>query len=662
MTEQKNIMKRCYAIAAFLLLLAIVVGVRLSKLQWIEGEKYRKVAQEATIKNFTIAPNRGNLLAENGRLIASSVPLYDIRFDAVTVPDKIFEKEMPALADSISQYFKTPLAVSRKKLQKARDSKNRYLLIAQKLSYGEYIRFKNFPVFKHGPYSGGFIAEKQIGRELPLGNLAARTIGYDRVGQNNERDLLGIEGAYTQYLQGTEGNRLKQKIAPNQWKPLHDANEKDPVDGYDVVTTLDVTIQDIAHHALLDQLTHYQAEHGTVVVMETQTGGIKAISNLVRNSQGKYIEGFNYAIGESHEPGSTFKVMALLAGLEDGVIDTTDVVDTENGIVKFYGRSVKDSNRKGYGKINMAEATIHSSNTAYAKKITESYNVAPEKFIARLEKMHLNQKTGIALQGEGIPKIPRPDKKGWNGLSLPWMAFGYGVSLTPLQTLTFYNAIANNGVMVKPSFVKEVSAWDKTIKTFEPEILQPQIARIENIKKVQKILENTVQYGTAKELYNPHFSMAGKTGTCQTDYWTDSLSYISSFVGYFPASSPKFSVIVVIHKPDKKIGYYGADVAGPVFKKIAQKIYTQSIIAEPLIEKNTVPDTLKQNFEKYYQALRKDIKRMPDLTGMPGMDAVALLENEGYQTLVEGLGRVTKQSVNVGEVLHAKQKIKIWLE
>lgn len=662
MKEHSSIMKKFYLVASLVLLIAVLVGVKLSRLQWLEGEKYRKEAQAATLQNFTIEPNRGNLLADGGHLIASSVPVYDIRFDAVTVPEKIFEKEMPALADSLSAFLKTPASVIRKKLQRARDGQNRYLSIARKLSYSDFVRIKNFPIFKHGPYSGGLIAEKSIGRELPLGNLAARTIGYDRIDPDNKRTRLGIEGAYTQYLQGTQGNRLKQKIAPGQWKPIHDANEKDPIDGYDVVTTLDVTMQDIAHHALLDQLREYNAEHGTVIVMETQTGFIKAVSNLSKSANGQYREGYNYAIGESHEPGSTFKVMALLAALEDGVIDTTDIVDTENGIVKFYGRSVRDSNRKGYGKITMAEATELSSNTAFAKTITDRYGQQPERFIERLEKMRVNQKTGISLEGEGVPKIPHPDRKGWNGLSLPWMAFGYGVSLTPLQTLTFYNAIANDGVMVKPALVKAVKAWDKTLQTFEPEIIQPQIAKKENIKKVQKILENTVRFGTGKDLYSPNFSMAGKTGTCQTDYWTDSLSYISSFVGYFPASSPKFSVIVVIHKPDKKVGYYGADVAGPVFKKIAQKIHTQSIIAETLTVGNAVADTLERDYKNYFTQLRKEVKVMPNLVGMPGMDALALLENEGIKVVTYGVGRVVKQSVESGENLKPNQLLNIWLE
>jgi len=660
--KEASILKKFYWVSAIMLLIAVCIAVRLVDLQLVEGDAYREKAEAATLKNFTIAPNRGNIFGANNQLLASSVPEYEVRFDAVTVPEEIYRKEIKMLADSLADFLKTSPSSIKKKLDRARLSKNRYLLIAKNLDYESYIRIKAFPIFKHGPYKGGFVTEQETVREHPLGDIASRTIGYHRNASGDEEVKLGIEGAYTHFLAGKQGQRLKQKIAHNQWKPVNDVNEIEPKDGFDLVTTIDVTIQDIAHHALLEQLITYQAEHGTVMVMETATGDIKAVSNLGRTKSGKYIESFNYAIGESHEPGSTFKIMGLLAALEDKVIDTSDVVDTENGIISFYGRKVRDSNRKGYGKISIAEATVVSSNTAFARMITDSYGDNPSKFTDRLHAMNVDQKTGILLEGEGTPKIPNPSKKGWNGLSLPWMAFGYGVSLTPLQTLTFYNAIGNNGIMVKPRFVEEIREWDQVVHRVAPEIINPQIASPENIKKVQKILENTVTYGTGKSLYNPDFSLAGKTGTCQTDYWTDSLSYISSFVGYFPAQSPKFSVIVVIHKPEKKIGYYGADVAGPVFKKIAQKIHVQSVRAESLQWTDKVSDSLNKSYNRYFSLLRQEKNVMTDLTGVTGMDAVALLENEGFTVEVEGLGKVIKQSPEAGTPIQKNETVKLTLQ
>jgi len=655
--KDSNILKRLYWTSFFMLLIAVSIVVKMTNLQLAGGDEYRKKAEAAMIKNFTIEPNRGSVFSSDGSLLAASVPEFEVRFDAVTVSEKVFSSDVKPLADSLSVFLRKPKTEILKKLQRARLSKNRYLLIAQHLSYSDYLQLKKFPIFKKGPYRGGLITEQQTIREHPLGNLAERTIGYDQINYQGNRVLLGIEGGYTDYLKGKQGQRLKQKIADNQWKPVNDNNEVEPQDGYDVVTTIDLTIQDIAHHALLEQLEKYEADHGTVVVMETATGDVKAIVNLGRSRSGRYSETINYAVGESHEPGSTFKVIAMTAALEDKVIDTSYVVDTENGVISFYGRKVRDSNHKGYGKISAAKAIEVSSNTGVVRIITDKYGDNPKKFTDRLATMGINQKLGLPLEGEGIPKIPSPNKKGWNGLSLPWMAFGYGVSMTPLQILTFYNGIANNGVSVKPRFVKEIKFWNKTVATIDTEIINPKLASDETLKKIRKILENTVERGTGKSLYNPDFSMAGKTGTCQTDYWKDEVSYISSFVGYFPAVNPKYSSIVVIHKPNKNIGYYGADVSGPIFKKIAQKVYTQSVNVSKINLNSKLNDSLKRDYNQYFLLSRNPLALMPDLTGLSGMDAVTLLENNGYKTRTIGSGKVVKQSVKPGDTLHVKNTI-----
>ena len=415
-----------------------------------------------------------------------------------------------------------------------------------------------------------------------------------------------------------------------------------------------MNIQDIAHHALLEQLENYNADHGSVVVMETKTGAIRAISNLGRNTEGKYYERLNYAVGESHEPGSTFKLMALAVALEDQKIDTTTIVDTKNGVLSFYGNKVRDSKKGGYGKISVAEAFEVSSNTGIVSVINDAYKENPSKFIDGLYSMNLNDSLGLPIVGEGKAVIPDPRIKNnrWSGIALQWMAYGYGVSFTPLQTLTFYNAIANDGKMVKPRFIEEIRTIDKPIKTFETKIINPQICSNKTVQKLQKLLQNVVEkeHATGHGLYAENFSMAGKTGTCQKDYRNkELLNYISTFSGYFPAENPKYSCIVVIHEPDKKVGYYGADVSGPVFKKIAQKIYTSAPVLDVIDNINKKSLTVEEQYQNYFSISENYKTVMPNLKGLPAMDAIAILENMGLQVKIVGQGKVKKQSINIGE-------------
>jgi cell division protein FtsI (penicillin-binding protein 3) len=528
------------------------------------------------------------------------------------------------------------------------------------------MKVKSFPLFNLGTYKGGMIVEQRTVREHPLGGMAARTVGYERKDKNGYYTRVGLEGAFGPFLEGTDGHRLKQKIAKGQWKPISDNNEVEPKDGYDVISTIDVQIQDIAHHALLAQLEKYEADHGSVVVMETKTGEIKAISNLGRTSKGTYFEKLNYAVGETNEPGSTFKLMALVVALEDKVIDTSTVVDTENGIFSVHGSKVRDSHRGGYGKISAAKAFEVSSNVGVVKLIYNNYKDNPQKFIDGLNRMNLNQKLGISIKGEGEPSIPKPGDKKWSGLSLPWMAYGYGsIQITPLQTLAFYNAIANNGVLVKPRFIKEVREWDKVIEENELTVLNPRICSQETVDKVQEMMKNVVERGTGRSLYSPNFSMAGKTGTAQTEYWMKDWDsnprYISSFVGYFPADNPKYTSIVVIHKPNNKVGYYGADVSGPVFKKIAQKIYTDTPIEDELESLNIENDKISGDFEKYFAAAQSSKKLMPNVVGMPVMDALSLLENLGLSVSIKGKGKVKNQSIPAGQKIKNKQQVALSL-
>lgn len=665
-TTEKNILNRLYFVAGCIFIFAVAVAVQLLTIQFVEGEKYKELSEERTLRNFTIQANRGNLYDVNGNLMATSIPKYDIRFDAVTVSDKNFEENIAGLSENLSKMFGKGASHWSQALRAARVNKHRYFLIARGLGYSEYMKVKSFPMFNLGAYKGGMITEQRTVREHPLGGMAARTVGYDRQDDQGYYTRVGLEGAFSPFLQGTDGHRLKQKIAKGQWKPISDNNEVEPKDGYDVISTIDVNIQDIAHHALLAQLEKYEADHGTVVVMETKTGEIKAISNLGRTPKGTYFEKLNYAVGETHEPGSTFKLMALVVALEDKVIDTSTIVDTENGIMTIRRNKVRDSHRGGYGKISAAKAFEVSSNVGIVKLIYENYKENPQKFIDGLNRMNLDQKLGISIKGEGEPYIPSPGDKTWSGLSLPWMAYGYGsIQITPLQTLSFYNAIANDGVLVKPRFIKEIKEWDKTIVKNELEIINPAICSKETIAKVQEMLKNVVERGTAKGLYSPNFSMAGKTGTAQTEYWKEGWAsdrkYISSFVGYFPAENPKYTSIVVIHKPNSKIGIYGADVSGPVFKRIAQKIYTDTPVEDELESLEVKDDQIEKDFEKYFATARGEDNIMPNVVGMPVMDAISLLENLGLQVVIEGDGEVKNQSVAPGEKIKIKQKVALKL-
>ncbi|HEY0045385.1 MAG TPA: penicillin-binding protein [Flavobacterium sp.] len=652
--EDKNISYRIYLVAFVMFLMAVGITIKLTNIQWVEGDYYRKLAKERSVRNFVIPANQGNIYSADGSLLATSIPKYKIRFDAVAPKGSDFSSNVAALADSLSVMMGKPSSYYETELKKARANKNRYLLIARDLSYTDYMRIKKFPLFNLGAYKGGIITEQKTVREHPIGLIAERTIGYARQDENGRLTRVGIEGAFGEYLNGKDGKIMKQKIAKGQWKPIRDVNEVEPLDGYDIISTIDVYIQDIAHHALLKQLQHYEADHGCVVVMETKTGKVKAISNLGRAKDSTYYETINYAVAESHEPGSTFKLAGLMAILEDKIADTSAVYDSKGGIITYSGKKVRDSKKGGYGVVSLGRGFELSSNTVMVQAVYDGYKGNPQKFVDHLNDYGLNTPLGLPFRGEGKPYIPQPGDKHWSALSLPWMGFGYGVLMTPLQTLTFYNAVANNGEMVKPQFVSEIKEWNRTIKKFEKEVINPKICSKETIKKLQAVLENVVKKGTGSRLYSKDFSMAGKTGTAQVDYGKGGgvqQYYASSFVGYFPADEPKYSCIVVIHKPNVAKGYYGADVSGPVFKRIAQKIFTDAPSTNEIKNLNTKSPIQEKNYSQYYTKAQEKHVLVPNVKGMPGMDAVALLENLRIKVNVIGVGKVRKQSVQPGTAL-----------
>ena len=576
----KQIMYRSYLLVFSLFIFSILLIGKLIHLQFSQGEKYRELASNRTLKNDILQPSMGNIYADDGSIMATSVARYEIRWDAAVPSKTIYQSNKNDLAKGLATIIDGDEDFILRNLDKAVSKQSRYLLIAKGLSYSEQKRIKKLPIFRLSSNKGGVIIEQKIFREHPLGKIAERTIGYEIQDKEGKFIRVGLEGAFGQYLKGEEGRRLKQKIAGGQWKPINDNNEKEPTEGFDIHTTINVNIQDIAHTALLEQLEKFEADHGCVVIIETSTGKVKAIANLGRTEVGTYYEKLNYALGEAHEPGSTFKLVSMIAALEDKIIDENTPIKTGNGELTFYGKyKVRDSKKGGYGTIPAGKVFEVSSNTGIVKIIHDNYKNNPKKFVNRLYNMGINKPLGLPIRGEGKPKIPYPNDSDWDGLDLPWMAYGYGVAMTPLQTLTFYNAIANNGEMVKPRFIEKIGViGESPQQIFGKEILNPSICSQSTIEKVKNMMFNVVdkEWGTAHNIKDKDFTIAGKTGTCQVDYnrTGKEVQYISSFVGYFPAKQPEYSCIVVIHRPNKLLGYYGSTVAAPVFKKIAKKIYT----------------------------------------------------------------------------------------
>lgn len=651
-------MNRSYLVALGLMLFAFLLIGKLVHIQVSEGDKYREIASKRTLKKDILQPSRGNIFADDGSILATSMARYEIRWDAAVPSKSLYQKHKKALVKGLSEILEVSQTKIANQLDRAVRDRNRYLLIAKGLTYSQQKKIKQLPLFQRPSYTGGLIIEHKMVREHPLGKMAERTVGRVVEEEQGGFTRVGLEGAFSQYLEGEVGQRLKQKIAGGQWKPINDVNEKEPTEGFDVHTTINVNIQDIAHSALLEQLEKYKAEHGSVVVMETKTGKIKAIANLGRTKVGTYYEKLNYAVGEAHEPGSTFKLMGMVAALEDKVIDENTLISTGNGELTFFNKyKVRDSKRGGYGTITAAKVFEVSSNTGMVKIIHDNYRKNPKQFVNRLFNMGINKTLELPIWGEGAPKIPHPDDKNeWDQLDLPWMAYGYGVAITPLQTLTFYNAIANNGVMVKPRFIEKIKSYGKTSdQNFGKIILNPSICSQSTIDKVKKMMFNVVdkKWGTAHNIKDKELSIAGKTGTCQLDYnqKDKEVQYAASFAGYFPAHDPDYSCIVVIHRPDKKLGYYGSTVAAPVFKKIAKKIHN----GQPktiLIQKDEIEQLATEITE-----ITPSNDRIPDLRGLTPMEALTLLEPMGLKVIIKGKGKVKKQSLKAGVRFKSNQKI-----
>jgi cell division protein FtsI (penicillin-binding protein 3) len=670
-------------------LLAVAILIRVLILQFVQHGKWEAMSEKFVYKTAEESANRGDILTSDRRLLASSVPYYTIYMDtrSTGMSGSTWSNGINGLSAGLARLLGERSAAGWKSaITDARRKGDRYLLIRRKVDYMTLKQLKELPIFRQGQYKGGMVAQAENRRILPNNDLATRTIGYLNLG--SEGNEVGVEGAFDKYLAGKNGIAVKQRLTGGDWITVDGPNSVESRDGNDVVTTLDIDLQDVATTALRNQLRKNDADHGCAVLMEVATGDIKAISNLELGSDGDYHETYNYAVGESTEPGSTFKLPVLMAAIEDGVIDTGDIVDTGTGSVKFYNKIIKDTKEGGNGKITVKQVFEKSSNVGTSRLIYEHYKDDPKAFVNRLYAMKLNEKLNLQIRGEGTPLIRYPGDKLWSGLTLPMMSHGYEVQLTPLQILTFYNAVANNGRMMRPLFVTAILRNGSVIKSYEPEVIINSIASRSTIRKAKKMMEGVVERGTATNLKNANYKIAGKTGTSQIakdkfGYRQGvRISYQASFVGYFPAENPLYSCIVVVNAPSNGV-YYGNLVAGTVFKEISDKVYSTTFFRDYKPEnkediKPTAPEAgngysadinevlrnlnvrYKRTVDDNWVATRESgdtislsgVKLekglVPDVRGMSLRDAIYLLENYGLSVRFNGKGRVLRQSPGHG--------------
>ena len=657
-TKPKDqILARTGIIYAVVVLMAVAVFVRIIILQFVESDKWAAMADKVVFRRQVDQAARGDILSDDGRILASSIPYYTVYMDTRSsgMADTTWANGISGLCRGLSKYVggNSPEGW-RTALTNARKRGDRYYLIKRHVSYETLSHLKQLPVFRHGKFRGGFVYQPENRRIMPNGLLARRTIGY--ITDDTITSIVGIEGSFNSYLAGKDGLKVQQRLTGGAWIDVDNLESVHARPGYNVVTTIDLDLQDAAENALYKQLARHKAHHGCAVVMEVSTGDIKAIANLEIGSDGGYHETYNYAVGESTEPGSTFKLMSMIAAMEDDVVDLHDTINTGDGTVKYYDKTIRDHEEEGLGKITAREVFEHSSNVGTAKIISEGYKDNPRRYVDRLYSMQIDKPLGLQIQGEGKPVIRYPGDKLWSGISLPMMSHGYEVLMTPLQILTFYNAVANDGKMVKPRFVKEVRDGNWTVKSFDTEVITNAICSRSTINKAQSLLEGVVENGTAKNLKNSNYKIAGKTGTAQIanakhGYRSGArISYQASFVGYFPADDPLYSCIVVVNAPSNWV-YYGNVVSGPVFKEIADKVYATSFYRDLRALNPENEDKVK--FREAADIVSKDDLTwseglMPNVVGMGLRDAMFMLENSGLRVNYSGRGKVTRQSPQPG--------------
>lgn len=716
MENKKDILSRTYLVYIFLCVFAIAILYKICIIQFKEGEQWKAKAEAFNTKVFEIEAVRGNIFDVNGNLLATSLPYYEVAVDinAPSIDKKLFEAKVDSLGFMLADLFKDKTAKQYVKiLRKARKSGDRYVVLKRNVPFKDLQTLKTFPIFKRGK-RGGLVTLQTNKRERPFKMLAARTIGMARTGIKP----VGLEGAFDTTLTGISGQRLMQKIAGDVWRPINDENEVEPKDGNDLYTTIDINIQDVAENALEKALKRNNATHGCAILMEVKTGEIKAIANLTRNGKDSssytYSEDLNYAVLNATEPGSTFKLASLMAVIDEYGLSLDEKVEVGNGEVTYYNKTIKDSHTPESSVLTIQRVFETSSNVGVAKTIVKYFSKDPQKYVKKINSFHLNQKLGLSIPGEAAPLIKNPKGPDWSGVTLAQMSYGYETLLTPLQTLAFYNAVANDGKMVRPRFEKAIKKDGLTVKTFSTEVLVEQIAKKETIAKAKQMMEGVVLKGSGKGLNITAFKVGGKTGTAQiakagykkgdgkTAYGeAGNRAYQSSFIGYFPADNPLYTCIVVVYNPTRG-GYYGAAIAGPVFKEIAEKVYSTSLdFMSPINDKQTIltkaPGSIKSKNNELLAStkalklpvrssgtedsyvsrnytdstaislqssnLESQLKKgiVPNLNGLSAKDALFLLENSGFHVKLQGMGSVKKQSIEAGQRFNKGDKITLIL-
>ena len=678
MNIKRSILLRVRIAFIVVVVFAIAVIVRLVDIQFVEGSKWVAIAEDIGLKYRKVKATRGNIYSDNGSLMATSLPFYKVAIDPSIADQDLYKKSIDSLSMLLARHFHDKSAGEyKRKINTARAGRKKYVLLNWNLiNYQDKKKMSNWPLVREGRLKGGVIFEKVDKRFLPFSHLGGRTIGY--ISETNSG--VGLEYSFNKQLAGKDGEALFQKMAGGNWKPVYDESEIRPEEGLDIETTIDINLQDVAESALLRALVRHDADYGCVIVMEVATGEIKAISNLKGYSEGRYREVYNYAVQGLTEPGSTFKLASIIALLEDSSLKITDSIDTGEGTYKFFDRTMVDHKPGGYGKLTVQEAFEKSSNIAISKLVQAQFGLNPQRYVDYIKSFGIAEPLGFQMIGEGVPYIKEASDPSWSGVTLPWMSIGYELKLTPLQTLAFYNGIANDGKIVQPIIVKRVRKADKVVEEFSAKVINERICSEETLKKVRIMLEGVVANGTANNIKDSYYSIAGKTGTAQiVKDGRYTRKYYTSFAGYFPADRPKYSCIVVINNP-KGYQQYGSDVAAPVFKEIADKIYARNIeMHSPFSEELTAEDktfpVIRAGHQedlaflceelgiKNYNANKEDWVRattandsviwvdnyvksghVPNVVGMTLRDALYLLENNGLRVEVVGKGRVVKQS------------------
>ena len=605
-------------------------------------------------KEDTVKAARGNLYASDGSILATTVIKYNIFIDFKVIKDTVYEKNIEKLTDSLNKIFGKPRRQYRSVFDQQKKKNNQYYSLVTNLDFEQMNRLKRLPIFSsYNPKTKEYkknrclIIEPNYKRILATNQIGSGTIGVDRGSMKS-----GFEGAFSKYLSGQDGFRLVQRVNATQWKPIDYWKVKEPIDGQDVYTTLDLRIQDIAHSALEKQLIAFQAHHGSVLVMEVETGKVRAMVNLRRNEDGQYVDAYNYALKDVTEPGSTFKVVSLLAAMDDGFVDENTKVDTGDGTWNYAGQKISDGH--GGGLYEISDILAQSSNVGSAKLIVKSYAENPKIFINHLKRWKMFDKMELELPGVTRPFIVTPENPRWNKATLASLSYGYASSFNLLQLTTFYNGIANKGKMVKPLFIDKIMRDGKVVYEAKPEVMVNKMASDKAIKMMTEALTKAVEKGTAKSIFTPNLKMAGKTGTARFEYWKEGGKYQASFAGFYPADNPKYTCMVMVNQPQGN--YYGGVVAAPVFKEIAGKTFLKT----PLNMREDMLKDQKVDLKKMTVSNPK-IKinggQMPELVGLIGKNIVPQLENLGYRVEYKGVGKILEQFPEAGTVMKKDQKI-----